>query len=252
MATKPANNSNNSVLACRSLTRFLGKDENRTHVLKGVDFEATAGQTHAIVGPSGCGKSSLLYLLGLLDRPDEGEVFIAGKPLAQSSDSVRTAARNAHLGFVFQFHFLLPEFTASENVMMPMRKRGELSEKAMLERANILLDAVGLGDKATRLATHLSGGEQQRVAIARALANEPPVLLADEPTGNLDARNSSIAFDLLARLAHERNIAVVMVTHNPELASRCDRVLRMLDGRFLAEESQQGTQTKHSLDGPRP
>jgi lipoprotein-releasing system ATP-binding protein len=226
-----------SVLSCRSLTRFLGKDENRTHVLKGVDFDATAGQTHAIVGPSGCGKSSLLYLLGLLDRPDEGEVFIAGEPMARRGDGERTAARNAHLGFVFQFHFLLPEFTAAENVIMPMRKRGRLSEKAMRERAALLLDAVGLAEKAGRLATHLSGGEQQRVAIARALANEPPVLLADEPTGNLDARNSAIAFDLLARLARERDIAVIMVTHNPELATRCDRVLRMLDGRFLDEKA---------------
>ncbi|MDR2863215.1 MAG: ABC transporter ATP-binding protein [Puniceicoccales bacterium] len=222
-----------SILACRHLVRYLGKDENRTHVLRSVDFDAYSGQTHAIVGPSGCGKSSLLYLLGLLDRPDGGEVFIRGTPMAHISDNARTAARNAHLGFVFQFHFLLPEFTASENVMMPMRKHGKLSESAMRARADELLDAVGLGDKVRRLATHLSGGEQQRVAIARALANEPPVLLADEPTGNLDARNSSIAFDLLARLSHERNIAVVMVTHNPELAKRCDRVLRMLDGVFL-------------------
>lgn len=225
----------NSVLACRGLVRFLGRDENRTHVLKGVDFDATAGCTHAIVGPSGCGKSSLLYLLGLLDRPDSGEVFVAGKSLGQAGDDDRTKARNANLGFVFQFHFLLPEFTALENVMMPMRKRGRLGESEMAGRAVSLLDAVGLAEKAGRLATHLSGGEQQRVAIARALANEPPVLLADEPTGNLDARNSVIAFDLLSSLAHERGIAVVMVTHNNDLASRCDRVLRMLDGRFLDE-----------------
>ncbi|MDR3229158.1 MAG: ABC transporter ATP-binding protein [Puniceicoccales bacterium] len=222
-----------SVLACRGLVRFLGRDENRTHVLRGVDFDAAAGQTHAVVGPSGCGKSSLLYLLGLLDRPDEGEVFIAGKPMARASDDARTAARNAHLGFVFQFHFLLPEFTAAENVILPMRKRGELGEGAMNKRALALLEAVGLGEKAGRLATHLSGGEQQRVAIARSLANEPPVILADEPTGNLDAKNSAIVFDLLARLAREHGIAVVMVTHNPELANRCDRVLRMLDGQFL-------------------
>jgi lipoprotein-releasing system ATP-binding protein len=222
-----------SVLACRNLVRWLGKDENRTHVLRGVDFDAVAGNTHAIVGPSGCGKSSLLYLLGLLDRPDEGEVYVAGEPFARVGDDARTAARNAHLGFVFQFHFLLPEFSAAENVMLPMRKRGALGEDAMQERARELLDAVGLGEKAGRLATHLSGGEQQRVAIARALANEPPVILADEPTGNLDAKNSAIVFDLLARLARERGIAVVMVTHNPELAERCDRVLRMLDGRFV-------------------
>jgi len=222
-----------SILSCRNLVRFLGRDETRTHVLKNVSFDAGAGLTHAIVGPSGCGKSSLLYLLGLLDRPDEGEVLVAGEPLARASDAARTAARNASLGFVFQFHFLLPEFTAAENVMMPMRKRGALGETAMRKRASELLDAVGLGDKANRLATHLSGGEQQRVAIARALANEPPALLADEPTGNLDARNSEVVFDLLARLAHERGIAVVMVTHNDSLAARCDRVLRMLDGRFI-------------------
>ncbi|MDR2981588.1 MAG: ABC transporter ATP-binding protein [Puniceicoccales bacterium] len=222
-----------SILSCRKLVRFLGKDENRTHVLRGVDFDAHAGKTHAIVGPSGCGKSSLLYLLGMLDRPDSGEIYIRGTPMARANDNERTSARNEHLGFVFQFHVLLPELTAAENVMMPMRKRDQLGESAMRKRAIELLDAVGLGDKVNRLATHLSGGEQQRVAIARALANEPPVLLADEPTGNLDARNSNIAFDLLSKLSHERSIAVVMVTHNPELASRCDRVLRMLDGEFL-------------------
>ncbi|MDR1498656.1 MAG: ABC transporter ATP-binding protein [Puniceicoccales bacterium] len=224
-----------SVLSCRRLTRFLGKGENRTHVLKGVDFDALPGRTHAVVGPSGCGKSTLLYLLGLLDRPDEGEVFINGNPMARADDNARTAARNAFLGFVFQFHFLLPEFTAAENVSMPMRKSRRFDEDTMRKRALSLLDAVGLADKVDRPATHLSGGEQQRVAIARALANEPPVLLADEPTGNLDARNSSIAFDLLARLSRERNIAVVMVTHNPDLASRCDCVLRMLDGEFSTE-----------------
>ncbi|MDR2844808.1 MAG: ABC transporter ATP-binding protein [Puniceicoccales bacterium] len=228
-----SSDASDSILSCRQLVRFLGKDENRTHVLKNVDFDARAGKTHAIVGPSGCGKSSLLYLLGLLDRPDGGEVFVCGAPMAHCSDNVRTAARNAHIGFVFQFHFLLPEFTALENVMMPMHKRGALAESAMRERAHALLDAVGLGEKAHRLATHLSGGEQQRVAIARALANEPPILLADEPTGNLDAHNSGIAFDLLARLSHERNIAVVLVTHNPELAARCDYTLRMLDGSFV-------------------
>ncbi|MDR2512842.1 MAG: ABC transporter ATP-binding protein [Puniceicoccales bacterium] len=223
----------NSTLSCRGLERFLGTDENRTHVLKGVNFDAHAGKTHAIVGPSGCGKSSLLYLLGLLDRPDAGEVFVCGKPMARVSDNARTSARNAYLGFVFQFHFLLPEFTAAENVMMPMRKRGSLDEKEMRQRALELLEAVGLGDKKERLATHLSGGEQQRVAIARAIANKPPVLLADEPTGNLDARNSGLAFELLAHLSREYDIAVVMVTHNPELAGRCDRVLHMLDGHFV-------------------
>ncbi|MDR1817830.1 MAG: ABC transporter ATP-binding protein [Puniceicoccales bacterium] len=221
------------VLSCSELVRYLGAGENRTHVLRGVSFEAAAGRTHAVVGPSGCGKSSLLYLLGLLDRPDAGEVFVGNKPLARAGDAERTAARNAFLGFVFQFHFLLPEFTAAENVMLPMRKRGLLGEAAMRERATELLDAVGLAGKADRLATHLSGGEQQRVAIARALANEPPVLLADEPTGNLDARNSETVFALLSRLSRERGIAVVMVTHNDALARRCDHVFKMSDGLFV-------------------
>lgn len=223
-----------SILACRNLERHLGKGENRTHVLKGVDFDAHPGQTHAIVGPSGCGKSTLLYLLGLLDRPDAGEVYIHGTPMAHGNDNARTRARNAHIGFVFQFHFLLHEFTAAENVIMPMRKRRHLDEPAMHERARELLDAVGLAGKAHRLATHLSGGEQQRVAIARALANAPAILLADEPTGNLDAHNSAHIFALLSRLAHERAIAIVMVTHNSDLASRCDHIHPMLDGNFRA------------------
>ncbi len=225
--------SDNIVIETLGLVRDLGEGEARVRVLKGVKFSATAATTTAIVGPSGCGKSTLLYLLGLLDRPDEGEVILKGEPLARATDAVRTDARNRLLGFVFQFHFLLTEFTALENVMLPMRKLGKLDEPAMRARALSLLDAVGLAAKADRLATKLSGGEQQRVAIARALANDPPVLLADEPTGNLDAKNSEIVFDLLTRLAHERGLAVIMVTHNMELASRCDRMLRMLDGEFV-------------------
>lgn len=221
------------VIETRGLVRDLGEGEAKVRVLKGVNFSATSATTTAIVGPSGCGKSTLLYLLGLLDRPQSGEVVVNGEPLAYASDEVRTGARNLRLGFVFQFHFLLTEFTALENVMLPMRKLGRLDEPAMRARALELLDAVGLRAKADRLATKLSGGEQQRVAIARALANEPPILLADEPTGNLDAKNSEIVFDLLTKLAHERGLAVVMVTHNMDLANRCDRVLRMLDGDFV-------------------
>ena len=199
-------------------------------ILHPLDLAIPSGRFLAVVGPSGSGKSTLL---GLLDRPQEGEVIINGEKLAHASDEARTSARNRLLGFVFQFHFLLPEFTALENVMLPMRKLGRLDEPAMLARAMELLRSVGLDAKAHRPATKLSGGEQQRVAIARALANEPPVLLADEPTGNLDAKNSEIVFDLLRKLAHERGLAVVMVTHNMELAARCDRVLRMRDGLFL-------------------
>lgn len=203
------------------------------HVLKGVSFEARRGQVYAIVGPSGCGKSTLLYLLGLLDRPDGGEIEINGRVMSNHDDLARTAARGEHIGFVFQFHFLMLEFTALENVMMPMRKLGKLTPAAMRDRAHGLLDAVGLGAKTHRLGTQLSGGEQQRVAIARALANQPSILLADEPTGNLDVRNSNLVFDLLTRLAKENGQAVVLVTHNPEIAQRCDVTRPMRDGVFV-------------------
>jgi lipoprotein-releasing system ATP-binding protein len=220
-------------ISCNDLHRYLGKDEGRVHVLKGVSFEAHAGSVYAIVGPSGCGKSTLLYLLGLLDQPDAGEISIGGRMMSNTQDSVRTAARGEHIGFVFQFHFLMLEFTALENVMMPMRKLGKLSPTQMGERAAQLLNDVGLGDKVHRLGTHLSGGEQQRVAIARALANQPSVILADEPTGNLDVKNATIVFDLLTRLAKDNGQAVVLVTHNPDIASRCDVTRPMRDGLFV-------------------
>jgi len=220
-------------LRCENLHRYLGHDEGRVHVLKGVTFEARAGEVYAIVGPSGCGKSTLLYLLGLLDQPDAGEISIGGKLMSNTDDAARTAARAEHIGFVFQFHFLMLEFSALENVMMPMRKLGRLSPAAMKDRAHQLLTAVGLGEKTHRLGTHLSGGEQQRVAVARALANQPSILLADEPTGNLDAKNSTMVFDLLTRLAKENGQAVVLVTHNPEIAQRCDAVRPMRDGLFV-------------------
>ncbi len=220
-------------LRCRGLHRYLGQGEGRVHVLKGVSFEAERGQVYAIVGPSGCGKSTLLYLLGLLDRPDEGEIEINGRRMSNHDDAARTAARGEHIGFVFQFHFLMLEFTALENVMMPMRKLGRLPPAAMRERAHALLDSVGLGAKTHRLGTQLSGGEQQRVAIARALANQPAILLADEPTGNLDVRNSNLVFDLLTRLAKDNGQAVILVTHNPEIAQRCDVTRPMRDGLFV-------------------
>ncbi|MFI5336799.1 MAG: ABC transporter ATP-binding protein [Opitutales bacterium] len=220
-------------LRCENLHRYLGQGDGRVHVLRGVSFEARAGHVCAIVGPSGCGKSTLLYLLGLLDLPDDGSIWIRNHLMSNSGDIARTAARGEHIGFVFQFHFLMQEFTALENVMMPMRKLGRLDEAAMTDRARTLLQEVGLGDKTHRLTTQLSGGEQQRVAIARALANQPAIILADEPTGNLDQKNSAIVFDLLTRLAKDNGQAVVLVTHNPEIAHRCDEVRPMRDGEFL-------------------
>jgi lipoprotein-releasing system ATP-binding protein len=218
---------------CAGLHRYLGKDEGRVHVLRGVSFEAKRGQVYAIVGPSGCGKSTLLYLLGLLDLPDEGHIWINHELMSNSGDAARTASRGEHIGFVFQFHFLMQEFTALENVMMPMRKLGRLGAEEMAARAHSLLTSVGLGEKTHRLGTQLSGGEQQRVAIARALANQPNIILADEPTGNLDAKNSTMVFDLMTRLAKENGQAIVLVTHNPEIANRCDVIRPMRDGLFV-------------------
>ena len=224
-------------MRCDKLHRYLGRDEGRVHVLKGVSFEARAGSVYAIVGPSGCGKSTLLYLLGLLDQPDEGEIWINGQLMSNNLDSVRTAARGEHIGFVFQFHFLMLEFTALENVMMPMRKLGRLTPEQMEERAAKLLDSVGLGDKTHRLGTHLSGGEQQRVAVARALANQPTIILADEPTGNLDTENSKAVLEILCDLNQRLGQTILMITHNPEAAAFAHRTIRMRDGRVMVEAS---------------
>ncbi|MDB6115235.1 MAG: lolD 2 [Lacunisphaera sp.] len=220
-------------LRCENLHRYLGEGEGRVHVLRGVSFAAQRGKVTAIVGPSGCGKSTTLYLLGLLDQPDDGSIWIRDELMSNSGDLDRTAARCQHIGFVFQFHFLMQEFSALDNVMMPMRKLGRLDEGQMIERAHALLADVGLGDKTHRLATQLSGGEQQRVAVARALANQPAIILADEPTGNLDVKNSTLVFDLLTRLAKENGQAVVLVTHNPDIANRCDEIKPMRDGEFV-------------------
>ena len=222
------------ILRVENLSHSFGEGEGRVRALRGVSFEARAGEVTAIVGPSGCGKSTMLYLLGLLDRPDSGEIYLHGKPMTQADDPTRTALRNKSIGFVFQFHFLIKEFTARENVALPLRKAGKPPAEA-LAQADKFLDHLGLADKADRFANKLSGGEQQRVAIARALANSPDLILADEPTGNLDAANSDRVFDLLLKFAREDGPAVILVTHNHELAKRCDRRLPMLDGKFVEE-----------------
>lgn len=231
--SKWKNKSGSPVLSCRNIHKYLGSGEGRVHVLRGVGLDLHPGLMYSIVGPSGCGKSTLMYLLGLLDRQDEGEIFIDGRDMGRATDTERTGVRNSSIGFVFQFHFLLAEFTALENLMLPMRKLEKLSESEMRDRAKSLLDEVGLGSKVNRLANQLSGGEQQRVAVARALANEPDVIFADEPTGNLDVKNSTMVFDLLCRLCHEHGQAVLMVTHNQNLAKLCDETLSMMDGEFV-------------------
>jgi lipoprotein-releasing system ATP-binding protein len=220
-------------LSCEGVERYLGEEEERVHALRGVSLEVEAGSVHGIVGPSGCGKSSLLYILGLLDLPDAGRVSIESEPVSQLSDDELAQKRSKFIGFIFQFHFLMEDFTAQENVMIPMRKLGQLSDAQMRDRAAELLDGVGLGDKLRRPSRHLSGGEQQRVAIARALANDPRVILADEPTGNLDTANSERAFDLLQNLVHGRGKALLLATHNPAIAEACDWIHEMKDGRII-------------------
>jgi lipoprotein-releasing system ATP-binding protein len=221
-------------LSCRDIERYLGEEEERVHALRGVSLDLEAGSSHAVVGPSGCGKSTLLYILGLLDHPDAGSVTIACEQVSGLPDEEWARRRRELIGFIFQFHFLLEDFNAQENVMIPMRRHGRLSEAEMFERSAALLDGVGLGDKLRRPSRHLSGGEQQRVAIARALANDPKVILADEPTGNLDTANSQRAFELLANLVREREKALLLVTHNRFIADACDWVHEMKDGRIIA------------------
>src|SRR5438309_11717638 len=221
-------------LSCEAIERYLGEEEERVHALRGVSLEVEAGSVHAVVGPSGCGKSSLLYILGLLDTPDAGRVLIETETVSHLTDDELAQKRNKFIGFIFQFHFLMEDFTAQENVMIPMRKLGQLSDAQMRDRAAELLDGVGLGDKLRRASRHLSGGEQQRVAIARPLANDPKVILADEPTGNLDTRNSQRAFELVANLVREREKALLLGTHNRFIADACDWIHEMKDGQIIA------------------
>lgn len=197
-----------------------------------VSLKIDPGSFVAIVGPSGCGKSSLLYLLGLLDRPTEGSVLFEGQDMNPLDGNERAQIRLASFGFVFQFHFLLPEFSALENVMLPMRRLGRLSQAQAREKAQNLLIDVGLAKKLDKTPNRLSGGERQRVAIARAIANDPVLILCDEPTGNLDSQNSARVVEMFRTLAHDQGRAVVCVTHDADVAAAADVQISMLDGRI--------------------
>jgi lipoprotein-releasing system ATP-binding protein len=201
-----------------------------------IDLAIDDNEFVAITGPSGSGKSSLLYLLGLLDLPTSGEVIINGRTTVQMPESERAATRLETLGFVFQFHFLLPEFTTMENVMLPMRALGRLTPREMRERAAALLSAIGLADHLNKRPDQLSGGQRQRVAVARALANDPPVVLADEPTGSLDSAASEQVFLILRDLVDKHGKTVIAVTHDLDLARRMDRRVHLVDGGIVSDE----------------
>jgi lipoprotein-releasing system ATP-binding protein len=204
-------------------------------LVDGIGLSAKRGEFLAITGPSGSGKSSLLYLLGLLDAPDEGEVIICGQPTSKLSESERADVRLTRCGFVFQFHFLLPEFTALDNVLLPMRAAGKMGDKEMRERGLELLTSLGLKDHADKRPNQLSGGQRQRVAIARALSNRPEIIVADEPTGALDTASTEQVFGILRDIA-DSGRTVIVVTHDPALAARADRRVHIVDGK-IAETS---------------
>jgi lipoprotein-releasing system ATP-binding protein len=222
-------NIENIVLEAVELSKTLNSPAGDVPALKNFSAQFKAQRSYALVGPSGCGKSTLLYLLGLLDTPTTGEILIEGRPTSNLSAKELSGFRNRFLGFVFQFHFLLPELTVMENIIAPALKRGTSFDEAAV-RADVLLKTIGLKEKSLRMAYQLSGGEQQRVAVARALINEPRVVLADEPTGNLDSQNSVMVFDLLKDACKSRGATLVMVTHNRELATLCDETIPLIDG----------------------
>jgi lipoprotein-releasing system ATP-binding protein len=228
------------LIEARKVTRILPGIVPTT-LVRDIDLSVGARDFVAITGPSGSGKSSLLYLLGLLDLPTAGEVLINGRATAHMDEEERALTRLSFLGFVFQFHFLLPEFTVRDNVMLPMRALGRLSAPAMVERADALLSSLGLGDHRLKRPDQLSGGQRQRVAVARALANEPPVILADEPTGSLDSKASAQVFDVLHSLVEEHGKTVVAVTHDMGLAERMHRHVELLDGQIVGDAAHAGT-----------
>jgi len=224
-----------TALRLEDLDRGFTQGDRRIDVLKQASATFYPGETVALLGPSGAGKSTLLHISGLLEKPDSGRVILNGVDCGSLNDNERTRIRRMDVGFVYQFHHLLPEFSALENVMLPQLILGRTKAEAQA-RAKDLLGTLGLKDRWDHRPAELSGGEQQRVAIARAVANQPKVLLADEPTGNLDPNTAERVFEELMRLVNEEGVAAVVATHNLELAARMDRVLRLTDGHLIEEE----------------
>ncbi|HYE55794.1 MAG TPA: ABC transporter ATP-binding protein [Chitinophagaceae bacterium] len=217
------------MLIAKNIQKYYGS----LWVLKGVDLEITKGEIVSIAGPSGSGKSTLLHILGTLDRPDSGEIYLRQQPLQKMTGEALAAFRNRHIGFVFQFHHLLPEFTALENVCIPGWLAGR-QKKEVMQKAESLLETLGLSHRLTNKPTELSGGEQQRVAVARALVNNPDIIFADEPTGNLDSANARDLHQLFFQLREKMQQTFLIVTHNEELAGMSDRILHMRDGKIIS------------------
>jgi lipoprotein-releasing system ATP-binding protein len=232
MNERAVNGNGAAALRLDRIVRSFLQGEAKLEVLRGVDLTIRPGEIVALIGPSGAGKSTLLHIAGLLEQPDTGEIYLGGTPCAGLGDAERTRLRREHLGFVYQFHHLLPEFSALENIVLPQMVAG-IARRDAAKRAGKLLEMVGLGGRVTHRPAELSGGEQQRVAIARALANEPRLLLADEPTGNLDQHTADMVFAMLMEVLRGTGRAALIATHNPALARRMDRMVTLEDGKLV-------------------
>ena len=220
------------VLSASHINKYFYEPE-KFQVLKNISFEVKKGEFLSLVGKSGCGKSTLLYILSTMDTDYEGTLEMNGEKLTGKTQDQLAAFRNEHLGFVFQFHFLLPEFTVLQNVMLPALKLGRYSAKEVEERALQKLKLVDMDSHALKQSSKLSGGQQQRVAIARALINDPTIIMGDEPTGNLDKKNSEIVFNIFKQIAHENHQTIITVTHDPDFAKGSDRIIEMSDGQII-------------------
>ena len=221
-----------TILKADNIVKYFYEPE-KFRVLKGISFEVKKGEFLALIGKSGCGKSTLMYVLSTMDTDYEGSLTIKDTLLTKQSQNQLAAFRNENIGFVFQFHYLLPEFSALENVMIPALKLKRYSKAEIEEKAYKNLEMLGLKDQALKRVTKLSGGQQQRVAIARALINDPAIIMGDEPTGNLDTANTQIVFDIFRELAKERNQTIIAVTHDDDFAKNCDRIIEMKDGQIV-------------------
>jgi len=221
-----------SVLEARNINKYF-RDPLPFHVLKEITFQIYQGEFVSIMGKSGCGKSTLLYILSTMDTDYEGELFLGDENLSAKSSKELSVVRNAHIGFVFQFHYLLPEFTVLDNVMLPARKLARKTLKEIESDAMDKLQLLGIDNHAKKKASQISGGEKQRAAIARALINEPSIIMCDEPTGNLDSKNSDTVFEIFKELSVEKGISLLVVTHDQDFADRTDRIILMEDGRII-------------------